>query len=172
MNHHTLGVILLAVFTGLLGAVVGGLSRVVQDWWQRRLARKVAARLLYADLEVAYGYFDKLQRNALLVHDAHLDRHLKVWAEQSGAFAGAVRAGDFHLVAGAFTGLNTYVSMIETAEPDDTLILQMVENLDRARRIAWQAGGTPLDQALKTSAYVDGPGSDTYRLLPPGMREG
>jgi vancomycin permeability regulator SanA len=138
-------------FIGLLGVIAGSL---LSGWVQTRQAEKnrklraqVAARVVYADIELAWQQLDHQRTNELTVpQDPDLRRYLASWAEHRDAFAAGVPFRDYHAVAAGFASLDSYLYYLATKPTpfDRRILISTIDALERARPIAWVAGGGAL----------------------------
>jgi type II secretory pathway pseudopilin PulG len=139
---------ILVGFIGLVGVIAGS---VLSGWVQTRQAEKhrellaqVAARVVYADIELAWQQLDDQRKHKLNVpHDPDIRRYLVSWAEHRDAFAAGVAFRDYHTVAAGFASLDSYLYYLATnpAPVDQLILLAAIESLERARPVAWVAGG-------------------------------
>ena len=75
--------------------------------------------------------------------DPDLRRYLANWAEHRDAFAAGVAFREYHTVASGFATLDSYLYYLATnpATLDQPVLLAAIESLERARPVAWVAGG-------------------------------
>lgn len=135
-------------FIGLLGVIAGSL---LSGWVQTRQAEKdrklrarVAARVVYADIELAWQQLDyQLEHTLSVPQDPDIRRYLANWAEHRDAFAAGVAFREYHTVAAGFASLDSYLYYLATkpAAVDRLILLATIEALERARPVAWVAGG-------------------------------
>ena len=100
-------------FIGLLGVIAGSL---LSGWVQTRQAEKdrklrarVAARVVYADIELAWQQLDyQLEHTLSVPQDPDIRRYLANWAEHRDAFAAGVAFREYHTVAAGFASLDSY----------------------------------------------------------------
>jgi hypothetical protein len=137
-------------FLGVIaGAVTSGLVQIVQAYRTRKEAAEIAARIIYADLHLAWLEVTNQMANHLdLPVDPDLSRFLVAWTAQKNAFASGVEFREFHVVAGAFALLDSYLHFLGKT-PKDEAWRQNLEyrlpglegSLNAAREVAWVAGG-------------------------------
>lgn len=150
---------ILVGFIGLLGVMAGS---VVSGWVQTRQAEKdrklraqVAARVVYADIELAWQQLDDQRQHKLNVpQDPDLRRYLASWAEHRDAFAAGVAFHEYHTVAAGFASLDSYLYYLATnpATFDQPVRLAAIDSLERARPVAWVAGGGSANDFVARSA--------------------
>jgi hypothetical protein len=144
----------------LIGVIVGGILtgavQVALDLRKARTDARVAAALVYGDIDHATQSINAwlLIPSALLPHadlaKLRLSDYLPTWVDQREAFARGIKPLQFHTVAGAFAGL-AMLSRAVDARPEEVHglprleLLQIAEQLDVAGKIAWVASGMPLD---------------------------
>jgi hypothetical protein len=137
-------------FLGVIaGAVTSGVVQIVQAYRTRREGAEIAARIIYADLHLAWIEVTNQMANHLDTPvDPDLSRFLVAWTSQKNAFASGVEFGDFHVVAGAFAALDSHLHFLGK-EPKDDAWRQILayrlpgldQSLNAAREVAWVAGG-------------------------------
>jgi hypothetical protein len=143
-----------------VGAIVTGGVQTYSGWRTRKLAARVAARLLAGDLTYARGF----GAEALERHDwpaPSLDRHLREWEAQRVPLASALSAADWFTVGGAVSGIQQWIELRDQGvrwndvDADELVAadLQRIENamgiLVRASK-AWYEPSLPepeLDEA-------------------------
>jgi hypothetical protein len=132
------------LLAALIGIVVGaGASGGVQAWlrWHdRRLAGRVAARLILGDLFLAETSVRQvIERRHWLGHDTDwCNRALAVWESQREAFAAAVSAADWTDVAIGYRDIADLRLIAAPSSPVEippqqlATLLRVAERVDRA----------------------------------------
>jgi hypothetical protein len=96
------------IVAGLIGVIAGGLVtgaiQLFQAWQDRRLATKIAARLILIDLYEAANYVETALKGGRWAHHPDtFERPVADWRAQREAFAATAAVGDWVVVSAAFT---------------------------------------------------------------------
>jgi hypothetical protein len=150
----------------VLGAVVGALATggvaAYVALLDRRVRRKVAARVVLGDPYVLEAATDVILEHDRWPDRLDLDAPLETWREQREPLAAAVEAWEWALVDGLFSNLHRTAPMARLGEqltPADRTVLKSVQTMiPRAREIVLKHSGS--ESELK--AIPERIGSDAY----------
>ena len=135
----------------LVGAAAGafgaGSVNSVDAWRQRRLNRRVAARLILGDLYVLEAGLELIETKRLWPHRLDLATPVMTWRENRQAFAAAVKAWEWAIVDGVYANLERTVPMARPGEACTENDLAMVSSLRRG--VVDDATPIVVEQAIK-----------------------
>ncbi len=139
---------------GLIGVVAGGVVtgavQVIQTWQDRHLKRKVAARLIYADLMVASNWVHWTLKERRWPEDPGFDGMRTRWYAHREAFAAAVSGTHWNTVAGAYEYLAVMARQWGKAKAlddgDEQVLQQHATMIDGAAEIAFTRSASRLER--------------------------
>jgi hypothetical protein len=135
------------IVAGLIGVIAGGLVtgavEVVQAHQDRSLRRRVAARLITADLDVAAKYVDRVREAEGWPDEPRpFAGAWETWKAQREPFAIAVSVNDWHDIGSAFESLSEIERTARPGKPlnahDEAMLAETADRLSDALQLAIQ----------------------------------
>ena len=131
--------VLLVVLGAFVGAVATGGVTAWDAWRQRRVRRRVAARLILGDLYVVEAAVELTLEQHRWPDRLDLESPLQTWRDAREAFADGVKAWEWALVDGLFSDLHRTARMVRLGEPctqsDEKVLTSFLDRVPRARGV-------------------------------------
>jgi hypothetical protein len=128
---------LLIVVGAIVGAVSTGGVSAFDAWRQRRVRRRVAARVILGDLYVLEASVEVILEAKRWPDRFDLSSPLDTWRDSREAFAEGVEAWEWALVDGVFSYLHRTAPMVRLGEPcsaqDEDVLAVLLKRIPKAR---------------------------------------
>jgi len=123
----------------IVGTILSGGVQAMIGWQDRKRQARVAAALIFADLEHARR---ELAHLPMMPLNPHIESFLEVWHAQRSDLAAGVSPLEYHQLAAAFSELERLLAIYQMAvAPDASAAGDIKRALDVAREVAWTASG-------------------------------